>query len=420
MADPPKNPAKYLLLEVPNFNLASGEDAAMSSYLRLGAVADLSIAGKAGAPKSSGEDLAAKVTSFQDDDRLRDGCPDFVSPGERQAETAKLHTKGGWRDHSDGNRVTTTRGDKIEVIQGNYTQLILGRGDDEAIWDVSGGHVYQNDITFGGSTKIEWVQIYDGTWKVTEKTFKGDVDTTYVGDTVDYYYGKRKESTTGSEQPCTPSGNEAPEEMEYVKYKYNPRIIDRTWAESMESYTGSEALRVPSITDETWAGEIVSSTHAGSMTDETIVDDAIRSTTKADTIRSETTARVMRSTTHADTIDDTTYGDSTSTTHGNTRSFNYGNDFTMVQGISTEVMILGSNEVTVGEEVSVTVGAVVDVSLAAKLEIDLGASLSITLGPKVELLTSETKIVASETTVSGETSEINGFRSMIGAVISLF
>ncbi len=45
----------------------------------------------------------------------------------RQAETLSLLTKGGWWDHSDGNRVSTTMGDKIEVIQGNYKLVVLGR-----------------------------------------------------------------------------------------------------------------------------------------------------------------------------------------------------------------------------------------------------------------------------------------------------
>src|SRR5690606_32659996 len=49
---------------------------------------------------------------------------------ERLAESAKLHARGGWRDHSDGNRITTTYGDKVEVIRGNYKMVILGRQDD--------------------------------------------------------------------------------------------------------------------------------------------------------------------------------------------------------------------------------------------------------------------------------------------------
>lgn len=45
----------------------------------------------------------------------------------RQAETLRLLTKGGWWDHSGGNRISTTAGDKIEVIQGNYKMVVLGR-----------------------------------------------------------------------------------------------------------------------------------------------------------------------------------------------------------------------------------------------------------------------------------------------------
>ena len=45
----------------------------------------------------------------------------------RQKETLALLTKGGWWDHTDGNRVTTTTGDKVEVIQGNYKMVVLGR-----------------------------------------------------------------------------------------------------------------------------------------------------------------------------------------------------------------------------------------------------------------------------------------------------
>src|SRR6185503_16823185 len=156
---------KYLLMEVPNFNCAESDEHKMGTYLRLGAVKDLSIAGSPTAPKSSGEDLASLVTSFIDDTRKRDGCPDFVSEAERQAETARLHTKGGWRDHSDGNRITTTRGDKVEVIKGNYRMLVLGRQEDTAGWDVSGGHVQDATELWTAATTIEWVQNYNGTWK---------------------------------------------------------------------------------------------------------------------------------------------------------------------------------------------------------------------------------------------------------------
>jgi hypothetical protein len=49
-----------------------------------------------------------------------------VNPN-RMAESLKLLTKGGWWDHSDGNHISTTMGDKLEVVQGNYKLVILGR-----------------------------------------------------------------------------------------------------------------------------------------------------------------------------------------------------------------------------------------------------------------------------------------------------
>src|SRR6185437_14379995 len=136
----------------------------MGTYLRLGSVPDPSLAASPAAPRSTGEDLAAYATTFLDDDRKRDGCPNFVPVAERKAETARLHTKGGWRDHSDGNRITTTRGDKVEVVRGNYQLVVLGRQDDasgETGWDVSGGHVEG----LGGKSSIEWRKTFDGTWK---------------------------------------------------------------------------------------------------------------------------------------------------------------------------------------------------------------------------------------------------------------
>jgi hypothetical protein len=391
----PRKPGKYLLIDVPR----PEGDTTTSSFVLLGATPDPS----------------QDPPPFVDDTRMRDGCPDFVPPGVRQAVTSLLYEKGGWLDYSDGNRITTTRGDKVEVIQGSLSVVVLGRQADRGSVDVSGGHVGEGGITFGGASATKWVQNYDGTWKITQTTTKGDVESTYVGDTVDQYYGLRKESTTGSETPLAPGG---PVGAADAPYKYNPTMIDRTWAESIASYTGSAALPVPLIASTTWAKKMASKTRATSKTETTVVTDTIASATTVEELSDETTAKSITSVTHAD-VEDTTYGDSTSTTHGNTKSLNHGNDFTLVEGISTEVMILGSNEVTIGEEVSVTIGGVVDISLAAKLEIDLGASMSLNVGPKIDLLTSETKLVAAETNLAASKTEVSGVRSIVSGLIRM-
>ncbi|WP_437296117.1 hypothetical protein [Sorangium sp. So ce426] len=388
---------KYLLIEVPNFNDAASEAEAMGSYLRLGAVKDPSLAGSPGAPRATGEDLAARVTSFIDDTRKRDGCPDFLPEAERQAETAKLHTKGGWRDHSDGNRITTTRGDKVEVIKGNYRMLVLGRQEDTAGWDVSGGHIQDATDLWTAATTIEWVQNYNGTWKVTEKTEKGDVDTTYHGDTFDRFYGNKQTSITGSEAPTA----ERP----------NPTCLSSTWAQRIESYTGSAACPVPQILDETWADQIASKTTATAISDETTAQ-TISSTTSATSISDETTASTVSSTTTASLVSDTTIGEVQSVTIGNTSDVTIGN----------------AASITVGATEEITIGGLVELTIAAMLEVSLTAGVSINMGPKAELnLTNRQELSQFRTnvknicaSVSSAESVSTGAYNLMSGVINLF
>jgi hypothetical protein len=401
---------KHALLEVPDFH------GGMSSYLRLGAAAPLGT--------SAGDDLAARIQSFTDDDRKRDGCPEFVPVGERKATSSKLHTLGGWRDHCDGNRISTTKGDKTEVIGGNYRLLVLGRGEHEAGWDVSGGHITEVSETFGGGTFIEWVQDYGGTWKVVETNIKGDVDSTYHGDVIDHYYGKHKISYTGTETPgvvvqCENNqldDSKTPEPSPLTKE--NPEIEDRTWAKKIESYTGSSALRVPLIHEETWAGIMTSTTHAASMTDTTTIDGESRSTTKAGSITSVTNADSMKdtttvqgtmesttraskivSTTHADS-DDHTYGNSVSHTTGNTDTTVIGMETTVNIGTVTEVVLGAMIDATVGVEASVTVGASLDLTVGASVDISLSAKLEVNCVSKIEISPEKIEMHADKLQVS--------------------
>lgn len=414
---------KHALLEVPDFG------GGLSSYLRLGAAAPLG--------SSSGDDLAARIQSFTDDDRKRDGSPDFVPVGERQAQSAKLHTLGGWRDHCDGNRISTTKGDKIEVIGGNYRLLVLGRGEHEAGWDVSGGHITEVSETFGGGTFIEWVENYGGTWKVVETNIKGEVDSTYHGDVVDHYYGKLKKSFTGTESPGAMAtypvnilDDSKPHPPE-VEPKENPEILDRTWAKKIEGYTGSAALPIPLIHEETWAETMTSTTHATSITDETTVKTESRSTTTAqtitsitnadsmkdtttvkDTIESTTTASKIISTTHADS-DDTTYGDSVSYTQGNTDATVDGIENTINLGMVNELVFGMMNDATIGLETSLTLGASLNVTVGASVDISMTATVDFDCTSRVEISPSKIEI-------NGQVTEISLSRTIASAMNLFF
>lgn len=391
---------KYALLEVPNFNNAKDPAQAMSSYLRLGAVKDLSIAANPGAPKASGEDLAAKVTTFIDDDRHRDGCPEFVPVAERKAETAKLHTKGGWRDHSDGNRVSTTRGDKVEVIQGNYRMLVLGRQDHDSGWDVSGGHVGEGGITFEGSSEIRWEQTYGGTWRVIEESVKGDVFTTYHGDTHDVYSGLIKDSVTGSEAPA--AGKE------------NPVITDRTWAARIESYTGSAALPVPLISDMTFAETIESTTAADAMRDTTEVTGAIVSSTTAATMTSTTRATAITDTTTAATMTSTTICPAIlDTTIGNTLSTIVGSETEIITGDTSEITIGSETSITIGMVMDITIALMLDVCIGGHIDINIGAGISIDLDKTIEITPQKIQSALNRTSVGANHTQVGAKHSFM-------
>ena len=162
-------------------------------------------------------------------------------PTSRQAETLKLLTKGGWWDHSDGNRVTTTSGDKIEVIQGNYKLVVLGRqalpsppsatspspsdvdnyrkqlvnlAGNAFITDVSGGHFQEQYPSPTPCIKtIEYVQDANGEWTLYQDNGLGNLITKLKGRTVDLFQGTNRETYvganrgTGTQTPQTGAGS---------------------------------------------------------------------------------------------------------------------------------------------------------------------------------------------------------------------
>jgi hypothetical protein len=422
---------KYFLIEVPNYNNGSDDPDAgnpkMSSYLRLGAVKDLSIAGKPDAPKESGEDLAAKVRRvtridgvtttegspqrslpfatqdlvFEDDYRERDpGAPITNVVGEelevtelgvtldaepselagkRLGETALLHTKGGWRDHSDGNRITTTRGDKVEVIRGNYKLVVMGRQenlDNASGWDLSGGELRATTLNLGEfeTTSVEWVEDDAGRWRVVEKNQKGDTFSIYWGNVHEEFFGEIKSDVTGSETPSAyphpVPGNPPPSKPS----KVNPKIIERTWAESIEGYTGSARLRIPSIKEETWA------VTTSELTD---ISGSTTGTTRVAGSTTETTT-VLGSTTETTTVAGAT---TETTTVGGVAM-----ETTVIAGASIGATAIGGVKI----EATVVGGAIIEATAAAikldatatLLSVDLAATIlaiEVFLGKKIEI-----------------------------------
>jgi hypothetical protein len=291
---------KYLLLEVPNFtgDTSSDDNRKMGSYLRLGAAA--ANAGDRAQPRHTGEDLAGWVQGFADDTRQRDDPhatnhpppeafdpaspanpmrtgsagmppPDSMTPVplDRRAESRVLHSKGGWRDHSDGNRITTTRGDKIEVIRGNYKLVVMGRADQHGQrpgsggmgqgqgWDISGGLVDSVDVDFATTiddgtdndpTRSQDNSTAAGSRKQTDQQWMS-VQYKWEQDTGDGRWGWTQTTITGSE---VYSAND----------QGNGKIISKTWVDHMEQYVGSASCRVDSVVQDTYANTFETTTDA--------------------------------------------------------------------------------------------------------------------------------------------------------------
>ena len=133
-------PGKYLLLSVPDFAVDPLDGkTSMTSYLRLGvssatgheATHDKALFDKIPVSNPPGGHLTPTGTpvdgtaespkgTFVDDQRERGAAAGHgLSVAERQTYSQWLHGRGGWRDHSDGNRVTTTYGDRpVELRRG--------------------------------------------------------------------------------------------------------------------------------------------------------------------------------------------------------------------------------------------------------------------------------------------------------------
>lgn len=271
---------KYLLIGVPQFAKDPISGNLMTSYLRLGAssstweqdpggwlAAKIHEHGPPGGhltPDGQPVDTTSEERSpdrvFLDDDRNRvAGVPHALTKGKRQEQSRVLHTRGGWRDHSDGNRISTTYGDKVEVIRGNYKMMILGRQDDptaSAGWD-AGGQIIQDYAYMmpGAAVRVEECSNYtdangNNVWHL-QNTMECMVSSTnFAGDFFEYKFGNQHWSFVGSETPVEKNESGYP--------RQNPHILEKTWAEKIESYTGSAALPVPLMMEETWATTVTS------------------------------------------------------------------------------------------------------------------------------------------------------------------
>lgn len=194
--------------------------------------------------KTSGhytEDPTTRSTllGFADDTRVRDDTDSGVlylngavrtnSQANRRTETYRLLSKGGWWDHSDGNRISTTAGDKVEVIQGNYKLVVLGRRaatdtSDKKVTDVSGGYEQTKDFEYLSTDQV---------WASWEKSSRVHATKVSEGKDISYFKGSERKTIIGK----FPDDTE--EKPKVITKTYAESTETRTWADTIETYVGS-------------------------------------------------------------------------------------------------------------------------------------------------------------------------------------
>lgn len=312
----PESGKKHLLISVPlHASQAPDETRNLTTFLRMGTF-------DGDAP---GMSLIAAAESFIDDTRERGKNEQGVGadkggPGhrlnvaQRKAETARLRTRGGWQDHSDGNRLTTTLGDKVEIIRGNYKQLVLGRQEDFDLavsTDASGGHLLAQGMHPPGYTEVKWVKTWDGTWKVTELNEKTDVHNIVHGNLKEEFYGDTKESITGCVEDTPPDVDRSQTSPKTKKNR--PDISEKTWAKTITTQTGvGKAIDKISETTEVTTSE--TKTTVATLTDTTKVTGTATETVEGPGTLNQYTGTTSAplatasSETRASTVDDKVHG----------------------------------------------------------------------------------------------------------------
>lgn len=411
---------KYLLVQVPDFAadpVGPRQSQQMTSFLRLGAFherpeeeaaqkrslelakhAEVVSTGQGGHlnPVYGGEvdtnDTGVEGRGvFLADQRTWHAADGTLEVPERLKQSAALLTRGGWWDHSDGNRISTTFGDKVEVIRGNYKMVVMHRQDDPAGgggWDLSGGHVQDlgpNSMP-GASVRVEFrpgMFGKPGTWHLENTTNNFIQTSDYAGDFFEHWYGNLKQSTVGSEAPQEWKQTD-PSDPTVGKPFGNPHITEKTWAKKIESYTGSAAWRIPEMIESTYAVQSTSTTDVStSITETTYCDGTISSSTGSSTRRvpmiNEKTYAVATDTTTdvGASIETNTIGSSNTTTKIGTST-----EVTMA-GAQASVTLAGAQaEVEiVGVKGSVSiVGFTGELSVGLKLGAVIGVSREFQIG----------------------------------------
>jgi len=356
--------AKHFQLLVPDYDDSAVPGNAPLTYLRLGA--RFTSADDATLPPAERghEWIEAQLARadqhfFKDDRRAAQGrtkpgkvyrrydgvaAETTTTPG---TWTQELLTRGGWYEHTDGNRLSTTRGDCLEVVGGNYRLVVMGRVEGAHVgrshWESSGGHNHLSTSTPGEVTSITWTpSVEDGTWQATTETDRGNVVSYFEGKKESHFFGPSIDEATGP-------GVDADKSFNTV---------------------------LPTLREETYAAKITSSTYADSITDTTTVaaNGSIESYRDAPTI-DDLTGKVLLGEIHQ--MKTSVHADSIEIKHAFKNRHIHS-----IGAISISVGMADQTSIYKGLKFALNLSVTTSVQVAASAAFDLGGGIALFIGAK--------------------------------------
>lgn len=232
----------YMLVQQTDYD-QTGNATYPGTYLQLGAYPAWGDSTQRGDDLLSAIGLTTSTTSFFKDDHryassqtkpatvyTRDDGFATSTSGTPQQLTAELMTRGGWRLHTDGNYLSTTRGDRVDVIFGNYHLAVLGRTGGSstaavwtpAYWESSGGHTVQDDVARRGRVSlVEWDSARSA-WKSYHNTLKGNHTRRFQGPLEHVFEVDTYRETIGSIDDELDPDYDSATDAAYTRYKTIP------------------------------------------------------------------------------------------------------------------------------------------------------------------------------------------------------
>jgi len=299
--------------------------------------------------------------------------------------TADIPSYVGWRDHTDGHRITTTRGDKVEVIGGNYKLVSLGRGTGVASYEMSGGIISDSMEPPGNVTSVTWRTCPTAAnskkgWKWVEQTEFGHVVERYHGTMREEFFGdklisvvgssdERKVKTDGTNRVAADSDGE--DEVGITDGWAQPTKWDRSGAQA-----DTFELSRPEIYESTWAKSVntYSKVYETVKNEETYLG-AVDSVVYAQNERYSETWHMAG----GPGFHEFFFGAMTQCFVGASTTLGFANRFELFAGIESQVNLGLVTELLVGMSIGIRVGVALDCYTAPAVECGLsklGAHLS--------------------------------------------